>query len=410
MIPSNILSMWLRMLIAVACLAGGIYLLFQWHEDTAWLVNAGPSSARQANNVISVPHSDADDRKLYAGIALLFFSMGGIILTRVRNALFLKKGTDDPHSIRTNEHYKIKRPNGSILHVEMYGPSNGIPIIFTHGWGANSNEWYYSKKYLIDRYRVIVWDLPGSGFSKKPDNNDYSLETMAKDLNAVLELAKDKPAILVGHSIGGMITLTFCRLFPEALGKQVSGLVLAHTTYINPVRTTKNGTIYTALEKPILVPLIYLTIALWPLVWAMNWLSYWNGSAHRSTKRSSFDGTETRGQLNFITSFTPRTRPDILCYGMLGMLKFNEEATLKTIRIPVKVVNAVHDPVTLPAANEKISAGIPTATITTLAPAKHMGLIEHYSEFNSIVSQFASICSKVEINRHRVNSSPVYAF
>ena len=96
-----------------------------------------------------------------------------------------------------------------------------------------------------------------------------------------------------------MITLTFCKVFPEALGTRVMGLVLAHTSYTNPVRTTSMAGLYTALEKPVLIPLMYLTIALWPLAWLMNWMSYFNGSAHRSTHKSSFSGNETRGQLNF---------------------------------------------------------------------------------------------------------------
>src|SRR5206468_10043276 len=111
--------------------------------------------------------------------------------------------------------------------------------------------------------------------------------------------AGNRPAVLVGHSIGGMITLTYCKLFPEALGSRVAGLVLAHTSYTNPVRTTQMAALYTALEKPVLIPLLYLTIALWPLAWLMNWMSYLNGSAHQSTHKTSFSGNETRGQLDF---------------------------------------------------------------------------------------------------------------
>ena len=43
---------------------------------------------------------------------------------------------------------------------------------------------------------------------------------------------------LLGHSIGGMIVLTFCRQFPKALGTTVNSLTLVHTTYTNPLRTT----------------------------------------------------------------------------------------------------------------------------------------------------------------------------
>jgi hypothetical protein len=37
----------------------------------------------------------------------------------------------------------------------------------------------------------------------------------------------------------GMITLTFCKLFPGMLESRIAGIILAHTTYTNPVRTTQ---------------------------------------------------------------------------------------------------------------------------------------------------------------------------
>ena len=149
--------------------------------------------------------------------------------------------------------------------------------------------------------------LGRTGLGKVEPSNDPRLQSrdLARDLEAVLALAGDKPAILLGHSIGGMITLTFCRLFPSALGSRVTGIVLTHTTPTNPVRTTSGAAFYTAIEKPVLMPLMYLTIALSPLVWLMNWLGYLNGSAHLATKLSSFGGTETWEEIDFFTRFQP---------------------------------------------------------------------------------------------------------
>jgi len=156
--------------------------------------------------------------------------------------------------------------------------------------GANSTEWNYLKKELAGDFQLIVWDLPGLGRSTRPTNRDYSMENLSRDLEAVLGLTSDRPAILLGHSIGGMITLTFCRLFPEALRARVRAIALVQTTYTNPVRTTKMASLFTALERPVIVPLLHLTIGLSPLVWLSNWMSYLNGSAFLSTKSSGFAG------------------------------------------------------------------------------------------------------------------------
>ncbi len=271
------------------------------------------------------PGANRETAELLTGLALLTLALAGRPLTQGVMMLLLRKGTDDPKPTRDGSVQRLRRPDGSELQVESYGPPDAPPIVLTHGWGANATEWYYEKKHLAGRFRLVVWDEPGLGLSRKPDNNDYSLEKLARDLDAVLALCGDRPAVLLGHSIGGMITLTFCRLFPEALGTRVAGLVLVHTTPTNPVRTTKGAAIYTALEKPVLVPLLRLTIALWPLVWVMNWLSYLNGSAHRSTHRESFAGTETRGQLDFAARFMPHGRPDVLARGMFGMLALRRD-------------------------------------------------------------------------------------
>jgi pimeloyl-ACP methyl ester carboxylesterase len=276
--------------------------------------------------------------------------------------------------------------------VECYGPVDGPPLILTHGWGMNSTEWYYLKQRLRDHFRLIVWDLPGLGLSTRPANKDYSLENLARDLEAVLGVAGNRPAILLGHSIGGMITLTFCRLFPEALRTRVAGLVLVHTTYTNPVRTTKGAKLYTALERPVLVPLLYLTIWLSPLVWLMNWLSYLNGTAHLSTKQSGFAGTETWEQIAFATSFQPLASPAVLARGMLGMLAYDATATLRTIPIPTVVVPGDRDPVCLPEASERIHQAVKLAQLTLLTPAKHMGLLEHHERFVEYVKEFAHTC------------------
>ncbi len=255
--------------------------------------------------------------------------------------------------------HTITRPDGSVLRVECYGPVDAPPIVFTHGWGANSTEWFYQKRHLAKHFRLIVWDEPGLGLSKKPDNNDYRLENLASDLEAVLTFAGDRPAVLVGHSIGGMITLTFCKVFPEALKSRVAGLVLAHTSYTNPVRTTSMAALYTAIEKPVLIPLMYLTIALWPLFWLMSWMSYLNGSMARSTHKSSFSGNETRGQLEFVTNFAPLGRPDVLARGMLGMIAYDATETLARIGVPTLVFVGDKDTTTKPEAGEFIARNVP---------------------------------------------------
>ena len=77
---------------------------------------------------------------------------------------------------------------------------------------------------------------------------------------------------------------------------------------------------------------------------------------------------------------------------MLGMLRYDATAVLKDINVPALVVAGDKDSVCKPVASERMHRDIPGAQLTHLAPAKHMGLIEHHTRFAEIVRTFASLC------------------
>lgn len=408
--PFQVLGVWLRGLLSLALLIAGGVLLYQGYaglrdardaraadqserlatiNDGAALPSAEHNDVRTA--ALGVRRSSWDRRQiayLIAGAGLMCWSLGGGLVPML---LLRRCGDAPPQSIRGTS-YRLQRPDGTTLYAEVLGPTDGVPLILTHGWGLDLNEWCYLKKRLAAEYRLIVWDLPGLGQSTPPATNDWSLDKLAGDLEAVVELAGGKPAILVGHSIGGMIVLTYCRHFPQDLGERVMGLVLAQTTYTNPVKTTSMAALYTALQKPVLEPLCHLMIWLSPVVWVLNWLSYWNGSAHRSTERSSFSGEETRHQLKFITRYYVAAWPAVVARGMLGMFRYDASDVLASIAVPTLVVAGDDDTTCKPEASDTLAASIARAELVKLDKAKHCGLFEHHDRFESVLAGFVSKC------------------
>jgi pimeloyl-ACP methyl ester carboxylesterase len=393
MIPTSIFRIWFLGLLSWVLLGVGIYLGHRWYQQ-AW------SYDFNLQRSYFDPHIGYNHQTLLlsvAGCLLLMVLAGGLI---VRGILGLLAKAKNPNGVRELPKKsregatisQIDRPDGSQLRVECYGREGAPPIILTHGWGANSTEWDYLKKELSEEFRLIVWDLPGLGMSKRPANRDYSMENLSRHLEAVLAFAGDQPAILLGHSIGGMITLTFCRLFPKALGDRVRAIALVQTTYTNPVRTTNMAGLFTALELPVLVPFLHLTIWLSPLIWLSNVMSYLNGSALLSTKSSGFAGTETLEELDFVARFQLQASPAVMARGMLGMLRYDATSVLKDINVPALVVAGDRDSVCKPEASKRMQRDIPGAQLTHLIPAKHMGLIEHHTRFAQIVKTFASSC------------------
>ncbi len=360
--PLDFILRWLIGPLTIAFLAGGIYILHEWYEgalvDRAWLI---------------------------AGWAMIIWSGVGFLPL----SLLHRRGRDEPNMQRGRETQRLSRPDGSEIQIEFYGSPDAPPLILTHGWGPNSTVWYYAKKQLANHFRVIVWDLPGLGKSTRPQNNDHSTEKYARDLEAILSLVGNQPAILLGHSMGGMILLTFCRLFPEHLGKRVAGLILVDTTYTNPTKTAILSQLLMPLQKPLIEPLLHLTIALAPVAWLMSGLSYLNGSMYLTTELSGFTGHETRGQLDFTTRLGVIGYPGVLARGMLAMLRFDETQTLPKISIPVQVIVGKSDIATRLFASQRLSQAIPDAELVVLHPAGHMSLMERNAQFAEAVRSFS---------------------
>lgn len=367
--PIDFLLRLLANLLTLVLLGSGIYILYGWYEGEL-----------------------VSDHWLYLGIGILVWSFLGFLPI----LLFHRPGRDEPSPLRSNRVQRLFRPDGSEIQVEFYGPDRAPTLILTHGWGPDSTVWYYAKKQLADQFRVVVWDLPGLGKSKKPDNRDYSTEKYAHDLNAVLSLVDDQPVFLLGHSMGAMILLTFCRLFPERLEQRVAGLILADGTYTNPLRTTILSKLLLALQKPVLEPLLHLAIALSPLLWITSWLSYLNGTTLLTTEISGFTGRETRGQLNFSTLIGLKASPGILARGVLAMFRFAEASTLPKILVPTLVIHGKSDIATRPFAHQRMAEGIPDAERNVLTPGGHMALMERNQQFSDIIRSFSNACLRLK--------------
>lgn len=110
--------------------------------------------------------------------------------------------------------------NAKIAFKEQKG--NGIPIVFIHGFCEDHHIW---EEYLVSfaNRHLILMDLPGSGHSDLIP--DLTIENMAKAIAALLGNLAIKKCLLIGHSMGGYIGISFAQQFPDFL----IGLGLFHS-------------------------------------------------------------------------------------------------------------------------------------------------------------------------------------
>jgi pimeloyl-ACP methyl ester carboxylesterase len=97
---------------------------------------------------------------------------------------------------------------------------SGTPAVFVHGLLGSHRTWAHLVAELAEDHRVIAPDLFGHGGSAKP-RGDYSLGAHAATLRDLLDELGLGRVTLVGHSLGGGVTLQFAYLFPDRLERLV---------------------------------------------------------------------------------------------------------------------------------------------------------------------------------------------
>ncbi len=105
--------------------------------------------------------------------------------------------------------------------VDISDRGQGPSLVFTHGFTDHHGTWRGVIDDLEADYRCLSWSLRGHGDSEITPPGTYTREHSLADLRAVADLA-DAPYVLVGHSLGGYLSLAHTLRYPD----EVRALVL----------------------------------------------------------------------------------------------------------------------------------------------------------------------------------------
>ncbi len=110
---------------------------------------------------------------------------------------------------------------GVSLHVRDSGPRTAPALILLHGFGSSLHTWEPWARALDRTFRVVRFDLPGSGLSAPDPTGDYTDTRSMLLLSALMDTLGIQRATLVGNSMGGRIAWTFAARYPERVDKLV---------------------------------------------------------------------------------------------------------------------------------------------------------------------------------------------
>ena len=112
----------------------------------------------------------------------------------------------------------------------------GKPIIFLHGFAEDGNVWQYQVDFLKDHYQLIIPDIPGSGQSAGACwIND--INELAESIKAIIDAEQIINCTIIGHSMGGYITLALAEKYSQLL----NGFGLFHSSAFADIEEKKQA-------------------------------------------------------------------------------------------------------------------------------------------------------------------------
>jgi pimeloyl-ACP methyl ester carboxylesterase len=244
-------------------------------------------------------------------------------------------------------------PAGS-LRVDDGGLSRGDwPIVFVHSMAGNVEQWSAQLVHVRATHRAVALDLRGHGRSDPPADGDYSLTGMAADIGTVVEELDLERIVLVGHSMGGGVALTYAGANPQ----MVAGLLL-----LDPIGDGKQ---FPASQTE-------------PLLQALNAnyettiTEYWKGIAgpNGAVRQRLLDDLRATPQETVVASFREA-------------LRFDPDPSLARYRGPIlAVVTPFNDQ---PFSLHRLGAGFPHRVVQGTG---HWIQLEKPEEFNRILNEF----------------------
>jgi pimeloyl-ACP methyl ester carboxylesterase len=136
---------------------------------------------------------------------------------------------------------------GVELEVRERGRAGAPPLVLVHGFPDTRRVWDEVAELLADRFRVITYDVRGTGASGAPDGGaaGYTMELLVADLAAVLDaVSPDGPAHLVGHDWGGF------QVWAAAADPAVRERIASFTAIASPALDQTGGWLRARLWRP----------------------------------------------------------------------------------------------------------------------------------------------------------------
>ena len=253
--------------------------------------------------------------------------------------------------------------------IQYFKLGTGKPIVFLHGFGEDAAIWMPHAQLLSNQYLLIVPNIPGTG--KSDLTPSISLYEIADCIKAILDYEHIQKITLIGHSMGGYVTLHFAEKYPQIL----NGMGLYHSS------------------------------------------AFADTNEKKENRKKGIDFIKKNGSAKFLESiaenlfstFTKEKRKKIITDYIINIPLFSNEAViayynaminrtektsvLNNSSIPTLFIVGKEDKA-VPVSDTMQQLHLPnTSFITILDKVGHMGMLESFSTCHHSLTEFIQYCN-----------------
>lgn len=313
----------------------------------------------------------------------------GLAVERVlvgRSRLAPDRYAREPYGrIRGDRNLEVKTPDGAVIVGDEVGPQNATSgVVFLHGFCLDRTIWHHQYREFGANRKYVFFDARHHG-----EVTGGSLPTdtrvLASDLKAVLDASGLKKVILVGHSMGGMTVLEFCRQHPDETSGRIKGVVLVNTTYTDAIKTLVAAEVIGPIERRTrrIVDRLLDNRKSSRLARLrsddFSWLI---------VKLMGFGPGASPTQVEFVHSLLTCFPSPQLIETLRGIRTFDMEHALSSIDVPTLIIAGGDDRVTTVRASRKMAEEIAGSRLVVFDNAGHMTMLEKHEQFNDELSRF----------------------
>ncbi len=257
-----------------------------------------------------------------------------------------------------------------MMNLSYSDTGQGEVVVLIHGFCESNALWNDFENFLSKKYRVICPDLPGYGESRL-EVSQVNMSYFAEAIKELLDSLSVDKCTMIGHSLGGYVTLAFAEKHPE----QLKGMGLFHSSAYSDTeqkKANRNKTIEFIEEKGVetfaasLIPPLF---------------------DHSTREKYGYE-------INYLIKVAKNTDPLAVIETLKAMRdRPDRTSVLEGIQVPVMFIIGKEDGA-VPYETSMQQCGMPKESVVHIyEKCGHMGMIEKKEETMKAVNSFLEYCN-----------------